>query len=190
MGIYYSAMKQAFYDSDINLPMPADVVAISDALHVELLEALYSGGSISIDANGAPIAVAAPALTLAQVQGQLCGQIDATADEVYMAIGGPSPGRLAEYQQAKSDAQTFKTAGYSGTVPETVQCWATAKAWTAQQAADDILATAAAWESVLVAIRSARLSGKASVGAATDIPSAKAAAATAVTNVQACAAGA
>lgn len=63
----------------------------------------------------------------------------------------------------------------TGTVPPTVQAWATAKAWTAQRAADDIAATAQAWESALYAIRSIRLIGKEAVRNATTDSAAQAA---------------
>lgn len=130
-----------------------------------------------------------PTTTLADIQSGLCISVDAEADTVYESIGGPSWGRGAEYQQAQTEATAFKAAGYAGTVPATVQCWATAKNWTAQQAADDILATAAQWIGALQAIRSARLLGKASVTAAADETSARSAAATAIANLQAIGAG-
>lgn len=182
--IMYSATKGGFYDTTINTIIPKDAIEISSEQHAALLSCLNTGGSIEVDSGGAPQAVPAPLPTLADVQTSQCMHIDAAADQVYVAIGGPSPGRLAEYRQANDDATAYKAAGYSGTVPETVQCWATAQNWTAQQAADDILATAAAWESVLVAIRSARLGGKAAVSAATTIDAANTAAQTAIASIQ------
>lgn len=132
-----------------------------------------------------PAIVLSAAQQLANAQASLCEQIDAMADEVYIAIGGPTPGRLAEYQQASTDANAFKAAGYSGTVPVTVSCWAQANTgWTNQQAADDIIATAAKWISALQNIRSARLLGKSAVNAAATIAAAQTASATAIQNVQ------
>lgn len=122
---------------------------------------------------------------LAIDQPELCAQIDATADQVYVAIGGPSPGRLAEYQQANTDAQAFKAAGYAGTVPTTVACWSTASGMTNQAAADNIIATAAAWVTVLENIREARLVGKSNVNKATTTAAAQSAAATAIAQIQA-----
>ena len=69
-------------------------------------------------------------------------QIDADTDALYGAVLG---NRTEEYTSAASDAAAYKSAGYTGTVPPGVQSWATAKKWTATQAADDILVTAAAW---------------------------------------------
>lgn len=128
--------------------------------------------------------------TLAEKKIYLCMQVDAAADSAYAAIGGPSPGRLAEYKQAKADADAFKASSYTGTVPDTIACWAEAKGWTAQQACDDILSTAAGWETALSVIRRQRLIGKASVNATADTASAQAAATQAITTIQSVPAGA
>lgn len=189
MTLYYSASTGGFYDSEIHgINVPADSVVITASVYRSLMDAQSQGSTIKADASGNPIAVAPPVPTLDQTKAALCADVDATADAVYVVIGGPSPGRLAEYRQAKDDATAFKADGYTGTVPSTVACWAQAQNWTAQQAADDILSTATAWENALSAIRSARLLGKASVNAAADADAANAAAATAIANVKAAAA--
>lgn len=139
---------------------------------------------------GETFATEPPAPTLAEVKLDLCAQVDASADAAYIAIGGPSPGRLAEYKQAKADADAFKAAGYAGTVPDTIACWSEAKAWTDQQACDDILTTAASWEMALAVIRRQRLIGKANVNAAADATTAKAAADAAMAIIQSVPAGA
>lgn len=178
----------AFYDT-IDSPAPAgtSVIDITDAEWQQCLAT--PGYTVQNNALVAPVAPTA-AEQLASAQPLLCASIDAAADSAYIAIGGPSPGRLAEYQQANTDATAFKAAGYAGTAPKTVQCWATASGMTAQAACDSILATAAAWEAVLVGIRSARLIGKANVNAATTLADAQAAAATAIANVKTAAGGA
>ena len=129
-----------------------------------------------------------PLPSLVEVTLEACARVDAAADAAYVAIGGPSPGRLAEYKQAKADADAFKALAYLGTVPDTIACWAEAKEWTAQQACDDILATAARWEVVLSAIRRQRLIGKAAVRAATDAASAHAATDSVIATIQSIAA--
>lgn len=131
----------------------------------------------------------APVVTLAELRAALCVSVDAAADAAYVAIGGPSPGRLAEYRQANDDAVAFKAAAYAGDVPATIGCWMQATGWTAQQACDDILETAAAWNAALVAIRSARLLGKAAVNAATTAAGAKDAADTATASIRSVLAG-
>jgi hypothetical protein len=133
----------------------------------------------------------APAVvTLSELRAALCVSVDAAADTAYIAIGGPSPGRLAEYKQAKADADAFKAAGYAGSAPDTIACWAEARAWTDQQACDDILATAASWEMALAVIRRQRLIGKANVNAAADAAAAQAAADAAMAVIQSIPAGA
>ena len=85
------------------------------------------------------------------------------------------PLRVVEYQVAESDALAFKAAGYAGPVPASVSVWATAKGWTAQQAADDILAAAQLWRQALIGLRQARLAGKEGVRQAADDAAASAA---------------
>lgn len=87
-------------------------------------------------------------------------QIDSDTDAIYGAVLG---NRAQEYLDAEVAAQVYKDAGYTGTVPDDVQCYATAKGWTAQQAADDILATAAAWRPAKSSIRANRLAAKEAV---------------------------
>lgn len=168
-----------FYDSvDSPVPEGTSVIEITDAQWQECISS--SGWTV---VNGALVAPPAPVLD--QVQAAECTAIDAAADAVYIAIGGPSPGRLAEYQQASTDASAFKTAGYAGTVPVTVSCWAQANpGWTNQQAADDIIATAEKWITALQGIRSARLLGKYAVMQAATVAAAQAAAQAAIANVQ------
>lgn len=139
---------------------------------------------------GESFAIGPPEPTLAEMRMTLCLQVDASADAAYIAIGGPSPGRLAEYKQAKADADAFKAVGYTGSVPDTIACWAEAKAWTAKQACDDILTTAASWEVALSVIRRQRLIGKANVNAAIDAAAAQAAADLAISTIQSIPAGA
>lgn len=92
----------------------------------------------------------------------LIADIDCRADAIRLSIVG-DPVRVEEYRLARDEAAAYIAAGYAGAVPPTVQAWATAKTWTAQQAADDIAVTAQAWESALYAIRSVRLIGKEAV---------------------------
>jgi len=82
----------------------------------------------------------------------------------------PSPGFLVEqeYKHAESGASSYVAAGYTGTVPVCVQDWATVNGWTAQQAADDIIATAAVWYGIMDIIRGHRLIGKKAIEVAID----------------------
>lgn len=174
----------SFYDTvDSPAPEGTETIEITD----EQWHACLSTPGYKVE-NGALVAPTAPtaAQELASLQAALCIQIDGVADQVYVAIGGPSPGRLAEYQQANSDAQAFKAAGYPvATIPSTVACWVTASGMTPQAAADNIIATAASWISVLENIRESRLIGKKNVNAATTTADAQAAANAAIAQIQA-----
>jgi len=111
---------------------------------------------------------AANAPTLAQTKTGALIKIDADTDAIYSDVVGS---REQEYALAEQHAQSFKTAGYTGVVPGSVQSWATAKAWTATQAADDILLTAGNWRNAQASIRANRLSRKEQVRAAVDAAS-------------------
>lgn len=177
-----------YYDSiDSPVPDAASTIEITDEQWQACIE--LPGYTVK---NGALVAPTPPtaAEQLGNIQLDLCASIDAAADSAYIQIGGPSPGRLAEYQQANTDAQAFKAAGYTGTVPPTVASWVTASGMTAQAAADNIIATATAWIAVLEAIRDARLVGKKSVNDATTVTDAQAAASAAIANIQKVAASA
>nr|EIU3806606.1 phage tail protein [Pseudomonas aeruginosa]EIU3914623.1 phage tail protein [Pseudomonas aeruginosa]EIU3969359.1 phage tail protein [Pseudomonas aeruginosa] len=101
----------------------------------------------------------APSLT------ELCSRIDATADAARRAVAG-DPLRAVEYERSAAEAQAFKEAGYPAeAVPRTVSAWAI-NGRTAQQAADSILAEAAAYTEALYQIREARLGAKELVRAA------------------------
>lgn len=164
--------------------MPADAVSVTDEAYQALFADQTQGASIQADANGNPVAVFPPAFTLAEIQAQGCSNIDTTAQQVYNGIGSASPGMLAEYQQANTDAIAYKAAGYTGAIPATIECWVQASGMTPQAATDNIIETAAAWIGCLNAIRAARLLGKAAVNKAADIPSAEAAATAAITQIQ------
>ncbi len=101
-----------------------------------------------------PLDPAAIAERLQVSRAALIARIDADADAIYGAVLG---NRAQEYTLAESEALAYQAAGYAGAAPASVQAWADAKAATAQWAADDILATAAAWRGAQAAIRANRL---------------------------------
>ncbi|AQZ96809.1 hypothetical protein BVH74_12165 [Halopseudomonas phragmitis] len=88
----------------------------------------------------------------------LCNQIDHTADTARALVVG-APLRAEEYKAAREEAQAFAAANYQGDVPRAVAAWAI-NGRTAQQAADEILAEAAAWTEALYFIRETRLAAK------------------------------
>lgn len=163
--MYYAKSTGGFYDPAIHGDnIPADAVEITGEEHASLMAAQEAGKVIQADKNGKPVAVA-PQFTQAELVTNAVLQIDVDTDAIYGAVLG---NRAQEYTLAEADATAYKAAGYTGTVPASVQCWATTKSWTAKQAADDILATAAAWRSAQAAIRAQRLSSKEAVRTAND----------------------
>ena len=81
-------------------------------------------------------------------------QIDTDADALIRSVIGE---RGSEYELAEREASAYKAAGYPVTVPSSVSAWATAKSWTAKEAADSIIATATDWRSVQSTLRAERL---------------------------------
>lgn len=113
--------------------------------------------------GNSPEPYVAPALSVPA----LLAQIDADTDSIYGSVLG---NRAEEYTLAANEAQAFKTAGYTGAVPSSVQSWAAAKSWTTTQAADDILLTAARWIGAQSAIRAERLLRKEQIRTAVGDP--------------------
>ncbi len=136
--------------TDIGKNIPVDVSNID---YVEYLA--------WIDLGNTPTPYTAPTPTISEC----LLKIDADVDAIYGAVLG---NRAQEYSLASTEAQTYKAAGYTGTVPGSVQSWAIAKGWTAAQATDDILATAAQWVGAQSAIRAARLARKEQIRATTN----------------------
>ncbi|MGA4641296.1 phage tail protein [Stutzerimonas stutzeri] len=90
---------------------------------------------------------------------ELCDGIDAAADAARARVAG-DPLRAVEYDRSRIEAQAFADAGYpADAVPRTVGAWAI-NGRTAQQAADSILAEAAAYTEALYVIRETRLAAK------------------------------
>lgn len=83
--------------------------------------------------------------------------IDTDVDAIYAAVQG---NRGPEYALAEAEATAFKAGGYVAPAPSSVASWATAKGESAQWAADNILATAAAWRYAMGVIRNQRLAHK------------------------------
>lgn len=129
-------------------------VAISDNQHQALnAQAHETGFPIVPDDKGNP--VVKPLTTT--VEG-LCNRIDTAADAARRAVAG-DPLRAVEYDRARLAAEQFAAAGYQGEVPAMVAAWAI-NGRTAQQAADSILAEAAAYTHALELLRTTRLAAK------------------------------
>ncbi|MEO2217404.1 hypothetical protein ABGV49_10090 [Chromobacterium vaccinii] len=116
-----------------------------------------------------------PAESPAQLLPRLLREIDAAADAASQFYVG-SELRALEYRQAAAEAQSYKDGGCKGDAPPAVQAWASAKGLSGKDAADGILAKAAACDQALYAIRALRLAGKEAVRNAADADAARAAA--------------
>lgn len=100
--------------------------------------------------------------SLLELQTRAILDIDMAADAARLSVVGDAA-RIKEYEQAQADAEQYRDAGFAGTVPPGVASWAYAKRrdnWTAQQAAEDILAASARWYEALYGIRAMRLDAK------------------------------
>jgi len=93
-------------------------------------------------------------------------KIDTDVDALIRKVIGE---RTSEYELAEKEANAYKAAGYTGTVPGSVSAWATAKSWKPKVAADSIIATAAAWRSAQASMRATRLLSKEQARVAVDV---------------------
>lgn len=171
--MYYSASKNAFFAGEFRKEYeragnwPSDAIQVTEDVFAEFSGTPAAGYRREPDSNGHPSWVEIPEPPPRTVK-QLNVVIDQSAGAARERF--VSPGYLVdqEYKRAEEAARSFKAAGYPSTdVPSAVSSWATAKGWTALQAADDIIATADYWYAAIDQIREIRLAGKAAVEAAT-----------------------
>lgn len=97
-------------------------------------------------------------ITPAPTTERLCLTVDSAADRARHTVAG-DPLRAVEYDRARAAAEQYATAGYTGEVPVMVAAWVTPER-TAQQAANEILAEAAAYTAALELLRTTRLQAK------------------------------
>ena len=98
----------------------------------------------------------------------LYDRIDAAAGAARARYITVAPGQEATYMQKTMGATAYKAAGYAGDVPLMIQAEADAVGCTAQEAADQILAQAAAWMVKGSQIECVRRSWKLTVAASDD----------------------
>lgn len=157
MQRFYSKTTGNTYLAGISAEMPPDAVTLPESRYYEVIANPAPGKVRSHDADGLPILVDPPDEVPAAAL--LCDSVDAAADAARSRVAG-DPLRAVEYDRAASEAQAFADAGYpADAVPRTVAAWAI-NGRTAQQAADSILAEAAAYTEALYVIRETRLAAK------------------------------
>lgn len=138
----------AIPDDAIDLPFERYLAVVADPA---------PGKIRSHDAEGLPILIDPPPYV--PTADELCASVDIAADAARAAVVG-DPTRTVEYERAAAEAQVFAAAGYpANEVPRAVSSWAI-NGRTAQQAADSILAEAAAYTEALYVIRETRLAAK------------------------------
>lgn len=136
--------------------IPEGAKAITEARYQEVIANPAPGKIRSHDAEGLPILIDPPAYVPSAEA--LCHRIDTAADLARRAVAG-DPLRAVEYDRARLAAEQFAAAGYEGEVPAMVAAWAI-NGRTPQQAADSILAEAAAYTNALELLRTTRLAAK------------------------------
>lgn len=153
----YSQSTGCTYLTGIHADIPKDAVPITEDRYLDVIANPAEGKIRGHDAAGLPILIDPPPFVL--LVGDLCSQIDRAADNARAKVAG-DPLRAVEYERSATEAKAFKDAGYPiDAVPRTVSAWAI-NGRTAQQAADSILAEAAAYTEALYQIREARLQAK------------------------------
>lgn len=156
--MYYSKTTGCTYLPAIHGDaMPADVVPISAKTYREVLACPIEGKVRSHDAQGRPILIDAPPYV--PTAEEFCARIDRSADSARRAVIG-DPVRAFEYERAGSEARAFVEAGYPvDKIPRAVAAWAI-NGRSYQQAADSIIAKAAAYNEAIYLIRETRLCAK------------------------------
>ena len=153
-ALVYSSAQRAYVTAD-------------NAGYMAFLAAGGVATAIDTDQNLYGVVGQVEALTaLPSRRSVLIAKVDADADVIYGAVLG---NRAQEYLDAYASALAYQAAGYTGTVPDDVQAWATAKAQTATWAADSIIATGTAWKAAKTAIRANRLAKKEAANSAADL---------------------
>lgn len=161
MQRFYSQRTGGTYLQGIH-QIPADAVPISEDRYNTVIANPQPGMARSHDANGLPILIAPPAY-VPSVEA-LCASVDIAADKARAKVAG-DPLRAVEYDRSRLEAEAYKAAGYQGEVPRMVAAWAI-NGRTARQAADSILAEAAAYTEALYRLRETRLQAKELIRAA------------------------
>ncbi|TDL95675.1 phage tail protein [Stutzerimonas stutzeri ATCC 17588 = LMG 11199] len=154
---FYSKHTGATYLESVHAQMPADAVPIAEDRYQLVIANPTLGKMRSHDGDGLPILI--DPLPYVPTADELITCIDTAADSARAAVVG-DPTRTIEYERAAAEAAQFKAAGYPvDNVPRTVAAWAI-NGRTAREAADSILAEAAAYTEALYVIRETRLAAK------------------------------
>lgn len=177
MSIYFSPSELGYYHSSVHgeretlaldesatrvpnpaCKIPADAVEITAERYAYLLANASQRMQLRADEDGNPVLVDVLAADPKQLLSILLNKIDQAADKARARVAG-DPLRAVEYDRARQAAEQFAAADYQGEVPAMVAAWAI-NGRTPQQAADSILAEAAAYTNALELLRANRLAAK------------------------------
>lgn len=161
MNRYYSKATGNTFLQGIH-QIPAGAIPITEDRYLTVIANPQPGMVRSHDANDLPILVPPP--TYVPSVEALCARVDAAADKARAKVAG-DPLRAVEYDRSRLEAESYKAASYQGEVPRMVAAWAI-NGRTPRQAADSILAEAAAYTEALCCIRETRLQAKELIRAA------------------------
>lgn len=153
--LYFNPNTQGIHDDEKEREIPTGSIAITPVERLQIITSIADGKRVDV-VNGA-IRIVEPTDYVPTAEA-LCQRIDTAADNARRAVAG-DPLRAVEYDRARLAAEQFAAAGYEGEVPAMVAAWAI-NGRTPQQAADSILAEAAAYTNALELLRTTRLAAK------------------------------
>lgn len=157
MLTYFSPSTCFLYRMDVyEGHLPEDAVAVSDNEYAALQAGISARKILVPGPDGRPLLQDPPVVPATAAT--LCSRVDMAADAARRTVAG-DPLRAVEYERAAAEAQAFAAADYQGEVPRSVAAWAI-NGRTPRQAADSILAEAAAYAEALYQIRETRLQAK------------------------------
>ena len=97
MTLYFAKSTNGFYDSEINAALPKDAVEITQSTHQTLMTGQSQGQVIQADSTGAPVLVAPPSPTTAQLEAAITQAIQAEIDATAKAHGYDNMNATAKY---------------------------------------------------------------------------------------------
>lgn len=152
MSIHASKSTKGFYDSTVNLTIPADAVEISTEYHMILIQGQSEGKVINFDTeDGIPV-LADPV-----IQYRTASEYSESIDELVAKVYSKWMRFEAEYYQREAAAQAFKDAGYTGDPNVWVTAFSDAAGIPINDSVDLILSQAEGLRTALTALGAIRM---------------------------------
>ena len=154
------------YPVEINYSeLPEDLVEITDEEFNAYLN--REAGSTVTYVDGTLVITAPEGPTLEEIKAAAINGVENFAENAVMS-GISNQARALEYDLTATEATAFKSAGYVGEAPRSVNIWALIQNISAQEACDQILFAREQYVNLLLTIREIRLQAKAEIAEATD----------------------